>query len=196
MTIAFLIALAPRIAGAQGYEVTDLGAVGFSNQPWSVNSFGQVAGWSRFPDGHDEGFFYDGSTIDYIGTPGPTTRSDLLGINDLGEAVGKSGTVHENGKALLRRSSGSVRRLGTLGGSRSAAYAINNSTQVVGWSRLEGDAESRPFLWASGMMDSLPLLAVVRARPDGSMMRARSSVARRRILRGWCSSPSSGRVTR
>jgi uncharacterized membrane protein len=157
-TFTVLVAIVPQSAWAQEYEVTDLGALGVTNQPWSVNSLGQVAGWSGFPDGHDEGFFFDGNTIDYIGTPGPTTRSDLVGINDLGEAVGKSGTVHENGEALLRRTNGSVRRLGTLGGSRSAAMSINNSSLVVGWSKLPGDAESRPFIWENGVMDSLPLL--------------------------------------
>ncbi len=157
-TAAILAVISPQIAGSQEYEVTDLGALGISNQPWSVNALGQVAGWSRFPDGHDEGFFFDGSTIGYIGTPGPTTRSDLLGINDLGEAVGKSGTVHENGEALLRRANGSVRRLGTLGGSRSAALSINDVSQIVGWSKLAGDAESRPFIWEDGVMTPLPLL--------------------------------------
>ena len=163
---AVFAVIGPQPAWAQEYEVTDLGASGVTNQPWSVNSLGQVAGYSGFSDGHDEGFFYDGNTIDYIGSPGPTTRSDLLGVNDLGEAVGKSGTVHENGEALLRRTNGSVRRLGTLGGSRSAAKSINNSSQVVGWSKLAGDAESRPFIWEDGVMDSLPLLGGGQGQAD------------------------------
>jgi len=159
--VALAIAAAHAAATAQEYEVTDLGALGANNTTWSVNAAGQIAGWSNL-DGngglHDEGFFYDGDSVHYIGTPGPTTRSDLLGVNDLGEAVGKSGTVHENGEALLRRTNGSVQQLGTLGGSRSAARSINSSSQVVGWSKLQGDLESRPFLWEDGVMTPLALL--------------------------------------
>jgi len=157
-------------AWAQEYEVTDLGSIAQNNTTWSINSLGQIAGYARLgPDNqgnyHSEGFFYDGTAIDYIGTPFGATSSDLLGINDLGEAVGKAGRgVYSTGSAILRRTNGSVRRLGTLGGSRSAGRAINNSSQVVGWSHLEGDAESRAFLCEDGVMEALPVLGGTQAQ--------------------------------
>jgi probable HAF family extracellular repeat protein len=165
-------AIGPQPASAQEYEVTDLGALGDVNTPWSVNSLGQVAGYSRLSDGHgdyhNEGFFYDGNTVDYIGTPFGASASDLLGINDLGEAVGKAGRgVYSTGDAIMRRANGSVRRLGTLGGSRAGAKSTNESSQVVGWSQLPGDAESRAFLWEDGDMVALPLLGGTQASAYG-----------------------------
>ncbi|MBL7008832.1 MAG: hypothetical protein ISR76_07520 [Planctomycetes bacterium] len=168
---ALLFALAAGPAAAQQievtrldqlrYEVVDLGALGTdTNQTWSINAAGQIAGYSRLADGHGnyhlEGFFWDGASLDYIGTPGGAPMSDLLGTNDLGQAVGKTGG--DKGQALLRRVNGSVQRLGTLGGSRSYARAINDLGQVVGSSDLAGDFESRPFLWENGAMIALPLL--------------------------------------
>ncbi len=159
-----VIALLPVLAvSAQehAYTVTDMGADGTINQTWSLSQSGGFAvGYSEVGD-HDEGFVFDGTSTVFIGTPGGLSRSDLLGVNALGHAVGKLGTVHENGDAFLWTPGGSrghIERLGTLGGSRSAAYAINDLDQIVGWTKLAGDLESRPFLWESGVMTPLPLL--------------------------------------
>src|ERR671930_852533 len=45
--------------------------------------------------------------------------------------------------------------LGTLGGSTSYGYAVNDSGQVVGYSYTAGDAEYHAFSWthAGGMVD-------------------------------------------
>lgn len=45
--------------------------------------------------------------------------------------------------------------LGTLGGTGSSTYALNNEGQVVGSSRISGDAEERAFSWTQmgGMVD-------------------------------------------
>ena len=68
----------------------------------------------------------------------------------------------EDGQAILWTPDGSpdgvLQSLGTLGGSRSAGLSINEAGEIVGWSKLAGDAESRPFLWNGAAMDSLPLL--------------------------------------
>lgn len=158
--LTVLIATGLQPVWAQEYSVTDIGASGDSNYAWSINQLGQVAGYSYFTDNQGyqiaNGFFYDGSTVDYVGTPGGGTGSDLAGVNDLGEAVGKA--WGDRGTALLRRANGHVTRLGTLGGSRSYARAINNLSQVVGTSKLEGDLQSRPFIWQDGAMEALPLL--------------------------------------
>ncbi len=153
--------LASLVSG-QEYEVIDLGPIGYRHQTWSINQNGQVVGYSEeLPAGEVEGFVYDGKDFILIGHPPQTSRSDLLGINNLGEAVGKSGTLQENGQAILWTPGGAhghIQSLGTLGGSRSGGRSINDLRQVVGWSKLPGDAESRPFIWEDGVMDSLPLL--------------------------------------
>jgi len=41
--------------------------------------------------------------------------------------------------------------LGTLGGTSSFAWSINNVGQVVGWSTRAGDPERRAFLWTPGL---------------------------------------------
>jgi probable HAF family extracellular repeat protein len=166
-TFTALVAIGAQSVQAQEYEVTDLRALGQNNTTWSINAVGQIAGYSRLgPNNqgnyHTEGFFYDGTDIHYIGTPGGAWGSDLLGVNDLGEAVGK--TWADDGRAVLRRANGSVRRLGTLGGSTSYAMSINNLSQVVGKSDLPGDAESRAFVWEDGVMQALPVLGGTQAR--------------------------------
>jgi len=157
---AMHVAAAPALAAVE-YTVQDLGPTGATNQPWSLSANGLVAGYSSVGS-HDEGFFADGQDYVFIGTPSGTSRSDLLGVNTFGHAVGKSGTVYESGEAILwmddHTPDGFTRSLGTLGGSRSAGRSINDVDQVVGWSKLAGDAESRPFLWENDVMTPLPLL--------------------------------------
>ncbi len=153
---------------AQQYEVTDLGATGYLNQPWAANQNGNVAGYSELADGHDEGFVYIDGEFILIGYPPKTSRSDLLGINIQNEAAGKSGTTYESGQAILWTPHGGprgkIQSLGTLGGSRSAAYSINDLTQVVGWSHLPGDTASRAFIWQDGLMEALPVLGGTQAK--------------------------------
>jgi probable HAF family extracellular repeat protein len=48
--------------------------------------------------------------------------------------------------------------LGTLGGTQSFAFAINNPGQVVGYSWLAGDASGHSFLWSNGTMTDLSSL--------------------------------------
>ena len=48
-----------------------------------------------------------------------------------------------------------VTDLGTLGGTQSFAYAINDNGQVVGLSRLAGDADIHAFLYSKGKMTDL-----------------------------------------
>jgi probable HAF family extracellular repeat protein len=45
-----------------------------------------------------------------------------------------------------------VTNLGTLGGSTSTAWAVNDSGQVVGSANIAGDAHADPFLYSNGTM--------------------------------------------
>lgn len=49
--------------------------------------------------------------------------------------------------------------LGTLGGTSSAAYGINNSGQVVGWANLAGDSNYHAFKYSGGSMQDLGSLS-------------------------------------
>ncbi|MEZ4650062.1 MAG: hypothetical protein R3E97_14990 [Candidatus Eisenbacteria bacterium] len=150
---------------AQDYELLDLGASGSANQPWSISRDGFVAGYSQLGS-NTQGFVWDGSSLSYVGIPNGTSRSDMLGVNNFGEAVGKSGLSFENGEALLWHPNGFLESLGTLGGSRSAGLSINDSGQIVGWSKLAGDQESRAFLYESGSMSALPVLGGTQAQAE------------------------------
>jgi probable HAF family extracellular repeat protein len=69
--------------------------------------------------------------------------------------------VVEGSANLLKHGDGKSARkyfvtdLGTLGGTESFAYAINDSAQVVGQSRLVGDTATHSFLYSDGQMTDL-----------------------------------------
>ena len=60
-----------------------------------------------------------------------------------------------------------VEDLGTLGGSRSYASAINDSGQVVGSSNLAGDQNNRAFLYKDGKMTDLGTLGGTSSEAKG-----------------------------
>lgn len=63
-----------------------------------------------------------------------------------------------NGQPLARRTARRkffVTDLGTLGGTQSFAYSINDSGQVVGFSRIAGDVAGHSFLYRNGTMTDL-----------------------------------------
>ena len=102
--------------------------------------------------------------------PGDTVGM-ASGLNDLGQAVGTTGTCANTmvapffagPHAVLWDIDGSVHNLGNLGGtidntvlgSATMAQAINNQGQVAGVSALAGNKIFHPFLWSrqTGMMD-------------------------------------------
>jgi probable HAF family extracellular repeat protein len=157
-----LALVASHQALAEQYEVLDLGPIGYRHQAWSINQIGHVVGWSEeIFGGEDEGFVYDGEDFMLIGHPPHTSRSDLQAINNHGEAAGKSGTVYEDGQAILWTPGGAhghIQSLGTLGGRRSSGSSVNDLRQVVGWSHLPGNMSTRAFVWQGDQMEALPML--------------------------------------
>lgn len=120
--------------------MTDLGIGGAGTSANGVNNLGQVVGSGL----GSRGFLWTpaGGMIDI----GPIIPRD---INDVGQVAGYFGS-----HAVIREADGTIIDLGTLGGTYSTAYAINNAGQVVGMS-LDASGAARAFLWtaATGMID-------------------------------------------
>lgn len=95
-------------------------------------------------------------------------ESHARGINDSGEVVGRTTTLHGGDHAFLWTASAGMVDLGTLGGENSEAVAIDDSGQVAGEAETAIASERRSgyggscyhaFLWtaAGGMVDIGPL---------------------------------------
>jgi probable HAF family extracellular repeat protein len=98
----------------------------------------------------------------YIATHVSTRPGTAYGINKLGQVVGAFERTNTVEPHAFLWDAGVFRDIGTLGGSRAEAFAINNAGQVVGGSYLPGDTEdpnghrlSHAFLWQNGVMQDL-----------------------------------------
>jgi probable HAF family extracellular repeat protein len=87
-------------------------------------------------------------TITDLGGLSGTSLANVIALNNLGQAVGTSAN-----HAFLWEN-GTMTDLGTLGGSLSAANAINDKGQVVGESTT-ASGEKHAFLWNHGVMKDL-----------------------------------------
>jgi probable HAF family extracellular repeat protein len=163
-------------------KITDLGALegGYESIAQAVNSRGEVVGFAdnNVPDDYSivglptqtRAFRWQNGAIQDVGTlPGGTDAVALM-VNEGGQIAGQSysansvpppsltcgdfpltlyGFFWDNGKML---------DLGTLGGSCTATYALNNRGQVVGQSALSGDETSHPYIWERNRMTDLGTL--------------------------------------
>jgi probable HAF family extracellular repeat protein len=147
---------------------------GFESFASSVNSRGQVVGFALntvadpyslaapgfFPM-QTRAFLWQNGAMQDLGTLGGSGAFAYF-VNEHGQIVGQSyinstpnpGTGIPTIDAFLWEN-GSMRDLGSLGGTLTTTTAFNNRGELVGSSNLAGDLKSHPYLWTKnrGMQD-------------------------------------------
>lgn len=175
LALAALAALAlamTRPAAADGYTVTDLGAL--PGKPYSstwqqaINNNGEIAAYanSSVSDLVNETYFGDASFLWKNGViaplPGLPNSFDTIAfsLNNKGQAVGRSTPDGERNHAVLW-DHGVIQLLGELpGDNKSAALQINDRGQAVGYSQkpVADGNDRRAALWYKGAVSRLPSL--------------------------------------
>lgn len=172
----------------KGGVAIDLGTLdgGYNSLARAVNTNGVVVGLSTttVPDSNamimsfglpyafqTRAFLWKGGQLQDLGTlGGPDAMA--LGVNESGQIFGNSYTSFDPspvcgnpdfGFSALATGAflwqlGRMINLGSLGGSCTNAFALNNQAQVVGYSFLPGDDAFHPFRWEQGKLVDLGTL--------------------------------------
>jgi probable HAF family extracellular repeat protein len=119
-----------------------------------LNDIGWAVGYGDTPNG-DRAFLYNAwnGSIEDLGTLPGTISSYALSINNSNKVVGYAFTDMGDLRAFLWEN-GKMTDLGTLGGSQSVAYGINDQGEIVGFSQA-ANCEFHAFVYTqqSGMVD-------------------------------------------
>jgi probable HAF family extracellular repeat protein len=146
LVFATVLAIAHCCEAVQ-YQIIDMGMSSWKNSAaLGINDSGQVVGYGQ-PSDRNVGFVYsNGSVMELNGVP------FAYAINNIGQVAGQSSSYH-----AAVWDNGSVTDLGTLNnGVYSRATAINDSGQVVGWSRRSNEGDFWDiFLYDNGVMSPL-----------------------------------------
>ena len=143
-------------ADVRRYVVRDLGTIGgHFSFAWGINRRAEVVGGSEGKDGAFRAFLWRRGTMTDLGTLDRGHGSSIAsGINDAGDVVGASSSRDGISRAFLWRQ-GNMTELLTPGG-ESAAKAINNLGQIVGFAGTSG--EEHAALWQNGGFTDLGTL--------------------------------------
>jgi probable HAF family extracellular repeat protein len=170
VTLIIVALVALPALGEIRYTVTDLGTLGGSfGEAYGVNNAGQVVGESFVSNGVMHGFGWDNTDgMGDLGVLTGGTRSMVRAINNNDQAIGWSstdGASYDHAcfwgevpsrplKANITDILGEPYDLGTLGGSYSQAFGMNDSSQVVGTAETSAGAWNA-FVWDGydGMVD-------------------------------------------
>jgi len=143
------------VSGSSLYKITDLGTLnGYDIWVKAVNNSDQVAGWVMLSKSMWDALLWEDGQTTLLGLH----RGEAEGINDSGYVVGhyvEIGTWYF--KAFLWDKQGGVIDLGTLGGSESWAYGINDTGEVVGQA-INDKEEKHAFMRRDATMFDLGTL--------------------------------------
>lgn len=123
-----------------------------------VNDQGDVVGWANGPSGATTAFVYSNGVMTDLNTAHGTPSWNLSyawDINSSGQITGVG--TGANGDRAYLLSGGQLFDLGTLGGSRSDGYGINEAGDVVGRARTATE-QNHAFLYSNGFMIDLGTL--------------------------------------
>ncbi len=133
----------------------DLGTLGSNtlnyarSDGYTINSSGQVAGWSQTSGSGEQSFRYSSGVMSSIDTASPTSNG--YDINNLGQMTGG-----RNNRAYFY--DGTMHQLGTLpGGSASVGQGINDSGTIVGQSAVTSGT-MHAFVYSGGVMTDIGML--------------------------------------
>jgi probable HAF family extracellular repeat protein len=121
----------------------------------SINDSGQIVGSADTASGNSDGFIYSGN--------GPmvdlgSTYTPFL-INDSGLVVATAGSAATSESTYISTGgTGAWVNIGSLGGTRTQPYGINNSGAVVGFSTTGASDTDHAFLYSNGTMTNLGTL--------------------------------------
>ncbi len=196
VALAALALSLSRPAAADGYTVTDLGAL--PGKPYSVlwqqtiNNGGVIAAYanSNADDAFFNGFIGDSPYLWKDGTitplpelPGAVDTIPFC-INNQGQMVGRSTQVVPFNHAVLW-DHGVIQVLGELpGDNRSGALTINDRGQAVGYSASTITGERHGTYWYKGMVSQLPPL------PGGGVWDEGQGINEQGTIAGWSGSAS------
>lgn len=144
--------LSTDIYAASNYKIIDLGLQG---SDWSyalkINDNGQIVGSGGYYGSNTQYFYlWDKKTgIKLLDFPNSTS---IMALNNAGQILGWNSI-----QSFLWDPNIGIIELGSLGGSHTKAYAMNDRGQVVGYSFTK-NGEIHAFLWENGVMTDLGTL--------------------------------------
>ena len=142
--------------------IHDLGTLpgGSQSGATGIDRYGKIVGGADRPDLPSPAVVWRNGLILRLAMPAHSHGCGATGVSPTGFVIGSCTVGHDIRSELWSKAGRTD--LGTLGGSRTAATAINAPRQVVGFSDTPNDG-SHPFRWESGTMTDLTTLGVSRS---------------------------------